>query len=83
MFSSPMFDVAGWVIKMEALGNQTPIGRVVRSHTIFGLLAALIGCVKAGAAPPVSKVGRGRADHFYQPWACRAPILHGSSATGQ
>ena len=62
-----MFDVAYWVIKLEAFGNRTPIEQVVRSHTIFGLLAAPIGCTKAGAAPPGSKVGRGRADHFYQP----------------
>ena len=63
-----MFDVADWVIKLEAHGNRTPIGRDVRSHTIFGLLAAPIGCAKAGAAPPGSKVGKDRADHFYQPW---------------
>ena len=76
MLSSPMFDVAYWVTKLEAFGNRTPIDRVVRLHTIFGLLAAPIGCAKAGAAPPGSKVGRDRADHFYQPCSKVANEVH-------
>ena len=35
MLSSPMFDVADWVMKLEAFGNRTPIGRVYLFYLLF------------------------------------------------